>query len=361
MNAKMRALLNKAKGKSVGTKFEIPAIVRQPNAFRFQKSSVLGKPSPFADSPKKQLFPKSRFVPKINEKNRTNHSIHRRLWMHKAHDRFRNDQFAPILGYGYLVQGNVTIKRVYYIEGLNHTLFSVGIIFTHSNLFHGKSSSTQAWLWHRRLSHLNFDTINLLSKNDIVNSLPKSKYVKDQLYSSCEIGKAKRSTFKTKIVPSSKGRLHLLHMDLCGPMRDETPEVLNDFLKMIQQSLQAPVINIRTDKVRDGENLDKMKEKGDPCIFSRYATKLKGYRVYNQRTRMIVESIHINIDERKEVMTSDDNTSGLVPQQQMAFDQNSSTLAQQQQKASDYDNFGPHINYKKCILQQTRQTHHNKS
>ncbi|GJV25380.1 retrovirus-related pol polyprotein from transposon TNT 1-94 [Tanacetum coccineum] len=85
-----------------------------------------------------------------------------------------------------------------------------------------KASPTQAWLWHRRLSHLNFDTINLLSKNDIVNGLPKLKYFKDQLCSSCELGKAKRSSFKTKIVPSSKGRLHLLHMDLCGPMRIES-------------------------------------------------------------------------------------------------------------------------------------------
>ncbi|GJX43320.1 hypothetical protein Tco_0259996 [Tanacetum coccineum] len=40
--------------------------------------------------------------------------------------RFGNDQFAPILGYGDLNQGNVTIKRVYYVEGLNHNLFSVG-------------------------------------------------------------------------------------------------------------------------------------------------------------------------------------------------------------------------------------------
>nr|GEW79039.1 copia protein [Tanacetum cinerariifolium] len=82
-----------------------------------------------------------------------------------------------------------------------------------------KASSTQAWLWHRRLSHLNFDYINLLSKKDVVIGLPKLKYVKDQLCSSCEVSKAKRSSFKTKIVPSSKGRLNLLHMDLCGPMR----------------------------------------------------------------------------------------------------------------------------------------------
>ncbi|GKF38625.1 retrovirus-related pol polyprotein from transposon TNT 1-94, partial [Tanacetum coccineum] len=49
-----------------------------------------------------------------------------------------------------------------------------------------KATSSQAWLWHRRLSHLNFDTINLLSKNNIVNGLPKLKFVKDHLCSSCE-------------------------------------------------------------------------------------------------------------------------------------------------------------------------------
>nr|GEX65672.1 retrovirus-related Pol polyprotein from transposon TNT 1-94 [Tanacetum cinerariifolium] len=132
--------------------------------------------------------------------------------------RFANDQFALILSYGELVQGNITINRVYYVEGLNHNRFSVGQFcdavwrndFINSNLSHG---------WHRRLSHLNFDYINLLSKKDVMIGLPKLKYVKDQLCSSYEVSKAKRSTFKTKVVPSLKGQLNLLHMDLCGPMR----------------------------------------------------------------------------------------------------------------------------------------------
>nr|GEY63216.1 Gag-Pol polyprotein [Tanacetum cinerariifolium] len=52
--------------------------------------------------------------------------------------------------------------------------------------FISKASPTQAWLWHPRLSHLNFDYINLLSKRDITIGLPKLKYIKDQLCSSCE-------------------------------------------------------------------------------------------------------------------------------------------------------------------------------
>ncbi|GJS56007.1 ribonuclease H-like domain-containing protein [Tanacetum coccineum] len=133
-----------------------------------------------------------------------------------------------------------------------------------NSLADSKASPTQAWLWHRRLSHLNFDTINLLSKKDIMNGLPKLKYVKDQLCSSCELGKAKRSTLITKTVPSSKGRLHLLHMDLCGPMRIESINEKKYILVIVDE---------------DGENIDKMKEKGDPCIFVRYSTTSKGYRI----------------------------------------------------------------------------------
>ncbi|GKF88282.1 retrovirus-related pol polyprotein from transposon TNT 1-94, partial [Tanacetum coccineum] len=54
-----------------------------------------------------------------------------------------------------------------------------------------KASSSQAWLWHYHLSHLNFDTINLLLKYDIVTGLPKLKFIKYRICSYCELGKAK--------------------------------------------------------------------------------------------------------------------------------------------------------------------------
>nr|GEW75458.1 retrovirus-related Pol polyprotein from transposon TNT 1-94 [Tanacetum cinerariifolium] len=193
--------------------------------------------------------------------------------------KFRNDQIAPILGYGDLVQGVVNIKRVYYVEGLNHNLFSIGqfcdvdleVAFwkstcyihdlkgndlltgsrgtdlysitlqdtTSPNLIYlmAKATSSQVWLWHRHLSHLNFDTINLLSKNNIVVGLPKLKFVKDHLCSSCELRKAKQKSFQTKTTLSSKRR-----------SKDETPEVLIDFLRLVQRGLHAHVRIVRTDK-----------------------------------------------------------------------------------------------------------------
>nr|GFC84785.1 retrovirus-related Pol polyprotein from transposon TNT 1-94 [Tanacetum cinerariifolium] len=49
--------------------------------------------------------------------------------------------------------------------------------------------------------------------------------------------------------------------------------------------------------VRDGENLDKMKEKGDECIFVGYSTQSRAYRVFIKRTRVMMESVHVNFDE----------------------------------------------------------------
>nr|GFA02380.1 hypothetical protein [Tanacetum cinerariifolium] len=93
---------------------------------------------------------------------------------------------------------------------------------------------------------------------------------------------------------------------------------------------------------RDGENLDKMKEKGDQCILVGYSTQSKGYRVYNKRTRMIVESIHIRFDEIKEVSETSvaNNTSGLasdydnpdfVPQRQDVYSSADADVPSQQE------------------------------
>nr|GEY38353.1 retrovirus-related Pol polyprotein from transposon TNT 1-94 [Tanacetum cinerariifolium] len=328
---------------------------------------------------------------------------------------FGNDQFTPILGYEDLVQGNVTINRVYYVEGLNHNLFSVcqfcdadlEVAFRESTCFvrdlqgndllignrgfdlytislqestsstplclMAKDTPTQAWLWHRRLSHLNFDYINLLSKKDIVIGLPKLKYVKDQLCSSCELSKAKRSSFKSKAVPSSKGRLNLLHMDLCGPMRvasingkkyilkSSSPVITvrtnigTEFLnKTLNAFFKEEGIEHQTSTARTPEQNDVVERRNrtlvedvrtmlsasqlplffwveaiaTACYTQNRSIISKGYRVYNKRTRMIVKSIHIGFDEIKEVSETSiaNNTSGLVPQRQ---------------KASDYDNPDP--------------------
>nr|GEY67485.1 integrase, catalytic region, zinc finger, CCHC-type, peptidase aspartic, catalytic [Tanacetum cinerariifolium] len=230
--SELKKLIEKGKGKYVETKFDKPSVVQQPNAQRISKPSVLVDSNHFAcvtkmlnfvnaRTKKPNVVPISTRKPKghANKSVATPHkkkvaskptnqkpqSYFRMLYEKTRTVRFDNDQFVPILGYGDLVQENVTINRVYYVKGLNHNLFSVGQ-FCDANL--------------------------------------------------------------------------------------------------------------------------KMKEKGDLCIMVGYSTQSKGYRVYNKRTRMIVESIHILFDEIKEVFETSvaDDTSSLVPQRQ---------------KASDYDNSDP--------------------
>nr|GEU45682.1 hypothetical protein [Tanacetum cinerariifolium] len=110
------------------------------------------------------------------------------------------------------------------------------------------------------------------------------------------------------------------------PTHDKTTyHIINDRKPLIKHLHTFGCICYIT---RDGENLDKLKEKGDMCILVGYSNKSKGYRVYNKRTRLIFDTIHIRFDKNKEIseMSVANNTSDLVPQRQ---------------KASDYDNSDP--------------------
>ncbi|GJZ52381.1 putative ribonuclease H-like domain-containing protein [Tanacetum coccineum] len=382
--------------------------------------------------------------------------------------------------------GNVTISRVYYVEGLGHNLFSVGQ-FCDSNLevafrqhtcfirnlegvdlltgsrgdnlytlslgnmmasspicLLSKASKTKSWLWHRRLSHLNFGSINHLARHGLVRGLPKLKFEKDHLCSACALGKSSKKPHKPKSEDTNQEKLYLLHMDLCGPMRvasvsgkkyilvivddysrftwvkclrskDEAPAFIINFLKMIQVRLKETVRRIRTyngtefvnqtlreyyEKVgishetsvarspqqngvverrnrtlieaartmliyakaplflwaeavatacytqnrsmirrhhgktpyellhdkppdlsylhvfgalcytpNDSENLGKLQPKADIGIFIGYAPTKKAFRIYNRRTRRIIETIHVDFDELT-VMASEHSSSG---------------------------------------------------
>ncbi|GJW20519.1 cytochrome b6 [Tanacetum coccineum] len=87
---------------------------------------------------------------------------------------------------------------------------------------------------------------------------------------------------------------------------------------------------------QDGENLDKTKEKRDSCILVGYSTQSKGYRVYNKRICLIVESIHLRFDEIEEMSETSvaNNTLGLILQRQKVSDYDNSGLAPQLQNVS---------------------------
>ncbi|GJT79783.1 retrovirus-related pol polyprotein from transposon TNT 1-94 [Tanacetum coccineum] len=295
-------------------------------------------------------------------------------------------------GYGDYQIGYITISRVFYVEGLRHNLFSVGQ-FCDSNLevafrkhtcfvrnledddllsgswetnlytlsmgdmmasspicLLSKVSKTKSWLFHRRLSHLNFGAINHLAKNGLVRGLPKLKFEKDHLCSECVMGKSKKQSHKPKSEDANQVKLYLLHMDLCGPMRVASINgkkyiliIVDDYsrftwVKFLASKDEAPDFIIKKPDLsylyvfgalcypnNDSEDLGKLQAKADIGIFIGYAPKKKAYCIYNRRTQKIIETIHVDFDKltemaseqlgsgpRLQCMTSATSSSGLV-------------------------------------------------
>ncbi|GJT10182.1 retrovirus-related pol polyprotein from transposon TNT 1-94 [Tanacetum coccineum] len=230
----------------------------------------------------------------------------------------RTTRLQGLWGYGDYQLGNVIISRVYYVEGLGHNLFSIGqfcdadleVAFRKNTFFIrnlegvdlllgsrdtnlytfslddmlksspicllSKASKTKSWLWHRRLSHLNFGTLNKLAKNGLARGIPRLKFQKDHLCLACALGKSKKTSHQPKAEYTNQEKLYLLHMDLCGPMRvasingkryilvivddysrftwvrflktkDEAPTAIIKCIKNIQVRLKSTVRNVRTD------------------------------------------------------------------------------------------------------------------
>ncbi|GJZ49377.1 retrovirus-related pol polyprotein from transposon TNT 1-94 [Tanacetum coccineum] len=173
--------------------------------------------------------------------------------------------------------GNVTISRVYYVEVLGHNLFFVGqfcdayleVAFWKNTCFIrnlegadllsrsrdtnlytisvddmlkrsticllSKASKTKSWLWHRRLSDLNFSTLNKLAKDGLVRGIPKLKFQKDHLCSAYALG---------KIIVDDYSRFTWVRF---LKSKDEAPDTIIKCIKNIQVHLNTTVYNVRTD------------------------------------------------------------------------------------------------------------------
>ncbi|GJU82776.1 retrovirus-related pol polyprotein from transposon TNT 1-94 [Tanacetum coccineum] len=232
-------------------------------------------------------------------KNKNTESVSKTKIVQSSYVKFGNDQVAKIMGYGDYQIRNVTISRVYYVEGLGHNLFSVGqlcdsnleVAFRQHTCFIrnlegvdlltgsrgdnlytlslgnmmasspicllSKASKTKSWLWHRRLSHLNFGAINHLARHGLVRGLPKLKFEKDHLCSAYALGKSSKKPHKPKSEDTNQEKLYLLHMDLCGLVRVASVNgkkyilvIVDDYSRfkwMIQVRLKETVRRIRTD------------------------------------------------------------------------------------------------------------------
>nr|GEV96878.1 hypothetical protein [Tanacetum cinerariifolium] len=230
---------------------------------------------------------------------------------------------------------------------------------------HQTASKTKSWLWHHRLSHLNFVTINHLARQGLVRGLLKLKFKKDHLCSACAMGKSTKKTHKPKSKDTNQEKLYLLHMYLCGPMRVESMNGKNALkvpihriqtdngIDFVNQTLrdyyaevgvfhetsvarspqqngvverrnctlieaartmliyaQAPLF-LWEEAVATADNLGKLQPKADIGIFIGYAPTKKAFQIYNRRSRKIVETIHVDFNELT-AMASEHRSSGPV-------------------------------------------------
>nr|GEY21157.1 hypothetical protein [Tanacetum cinerariifolium] len=246
------------------------------NLFIFDDESVRISPvskMPFRKKPRDSM--------NVRSKSNSNKSLPR-----TAHS---NNDFAVIAGYGDVVIGSMTIKKIYYVEGLGHNLFSVGqfcdkglkVTFRKSTCFVRNEDGVDL-LTSDRSSNLYTIALNEVVSNSSTG-LPRMKFEKDHLCSACEQGKIHRNHHKSKMAFASNKPLYLLHMDLCGPMhvesingkryvlvvvddyswytwvffvhsKDEASDVIISFVKKTQVNLQLQVQRVRTDNGTEFKN-----------------------------------------------------------------------------------------------------------
>nr|GEX22770.1 retrovirus-related Pol polyprotein from transposon TNT 1-94 [Tanacetum cinerariifolium] len=331
--------------------------------------------------------------------------------------KFRNDHVAKIMGYGDYKIGNVTISRVYYVEGLGHNLFSVGqfcdsdleVAFRQhtcfirnlngvdlltgsrgNNLYTlslqdmmasspicllSKASKTKSWLWHHHLSHLNFVRIKVPVRHIRTNN--GTKFVNQTL---CEYYKEVGISHETSVArsPQQNGVVERRNRTLI--------EAAHTMLIYAQASLflwaedvsvayftqNRSIIRLRHGKTpyelldnklpdlsflhvfgalcyptNDSENLGKLQPKADIGIFIGYAPTKKAFRIYNRRTRSIVETIHVDFDELTAI-ASEQSRSGPALNE-MAPATISSRLVQKSSSSTSY--VPPSRNYWDLLFQ----------
>ncbi|GKB36713.1 retrovirus-related pol polyprotein from transposon TNT 1-94 [Tanacetum coccineum] len=274
---------------------------------------------------------------------------------------FGDDSTCTTEGYGSIKCNGIVFTKVAFVNGLKYNLISIsqlcdakyivqfdekrGTIFNSNkevvmisprvrdvyvldmissaqeSCFFAKASDNLNWLWHKRLAHLNFKTINKLAKQNLVIGLPSLVYSKDKPCSSCEKGKHHRASFKTKQTSSIKKCLHLLHMDLFGPVtprsinhekytlvivdeysrytwvyflkkKSQAPETIMSFIKRVENQNDIKVKQLRTDNGTEFRNsilVNFCDEKGISQNFSSpYTPEQNG--VAERKNRTLIEA-----------------------------------------------------------------------
>ncbi|GJV57326.1 putative ribonuclease H-like domain-containing protein [Tanacetum coccineum] len=150
---------------------------------------------------------------------------------------------------------------------------------------YAKATIDESNLWHRRLGHINFKTMNKLVRENLVRGLPSKLFENDHTCVACQKGKQHKASCKTKLVSSISQPLQMLYIDLYGPTsvrsinhkiyylivtddysrfswdfflytKDETSGILKTFITGIENQINHKVKIIRCDNGTEFKNND---------------------------------------------------------------------------------------------------------
>ncbi|GJV33064.1 putative ribonuclease H-like domain-containing protein [Tanacetum coccineum] len=184
-----------------------------------------------------------------------------------------------------------------------------------------KATLDESMLWHRRLGHINFKNINKLVKDNLVRGLPTKHFENDQTCVACLKGKQHRASCKSKVLNPITKPLFMLHMDLFGPTfvsslmhkkyclvvtddysrftwvfflttKDETSEILKNFIKEIENLVDKKVKIIRSDNGTEFKNKvmdDFCREKADSKLPTTFWVEVVSTACYVQNRVLVVK------------------------------------------------------------------------
>ncbi|GJW51943.1 retrovirus-related pol polyprotein from transposon TNT 1-94 [Tanacetum coccineum] len=250
-----------------------------------------------------------------------------------------------ITGKGTIKTDKLDFEDVYFVKELKFNLFSVSqicdktnyVLFTDSKFpkdgltcLVAKATSEESMLWHRRLGHVNFKNINKLVKENLVRDLPLKRFENDQTCVACLKGKQHRVSCKTKAFSPITKPLFMLHMDLFGPTfvsslmhkkyclvvtddysrfswvfflrtKDETSEILKNFIKEVENLVDKKVKIIRSDNGTEFKNhvMDEFcREKGIKREYSVARTPQQN-GVAERKNRTLIEAARTMLADSK--------------------------------------------------------------
>ncbi|GJS19466.1 putative ribonuclease H-like domain-containing protein [Tanacetum coccineum] len=184
-----------------------------------------------------------------------------------------------------------------------------------------KATIDESNLWHRRLGHINFKTMNKLVRGKLVRGLPSKLFENDHTCIACQKGKQHKASCKTKLVSSISQPLQMLHMDLFGPTfvrsinhktyflvvtddfsrfswvlflatKDETSGILKTFITGIENQINHKVKIIRCNNRIEFKNNDMNHIYGMKGIKREFsvARTLQQNRVSERKNKTLIEA-----------------------------------------------------------------------